>query len=139
MSELTAKTCIKCGRTIENNKEIAHEVVNQNWVRLGYVCDDCIDTYPKEDIKDPDIEGERITIPYKVEPEPISLEEARLRKVESVLTAVCDLVVNCMGDNNFYCETRRCKHDEYDAECPFGQMRDYRDNMNELRSMWVNR
>ena len=133
----TAKTCLKCGRTIENNKEIAYEVVNQNWTRLGYVCDDCIDTYPKEDIKDPDVEGEVIT--DKLQYEIITLEEARLRKVESILLAVCDLVVNCMGDSHFYCDTQKCKDDLYGTGCPFGQMRDFRDDMNDLRKTWGER
>lgn len=132
MSGLTAKTCIKCGRTIDNNKDIAYEVVNHNWVRLGYVCDDCVDTYPAEDIKDPDVEGDKI-IPKDNN---ITAEEVRLSKVEEAVLALCDLIINCSSDEHYYCGTRRCKDDKDGLGCPFAVMVDYRDNMQKIKEAW---
>ena len=131
------KTCIKCGRGIDS-KETAHQVVDNLWRKAGYVCDDCADTYPKEDIRDPDVEGDKVETTTKKE-EPPTWEEVRLRKLEATVTAICDMVINCMSDQPFFCNTRRCKDDEYGTGCPIAEIRDFRDSMIELRATWSER
>ena len=125
------KKCIKCGRVIPNT-ERAYDVVNHDtWKRIGYACCNCVDTYPNEEVRDPDTEGEKIvTVTVgDSKSEIITLEEQRMRKMESAIGALCDLIMNCMGDAHFYCGTKRCKDDLHDTGCPFGTMRDYRDEM----------
>lgn len=132
MSILTTKTCSKCGKVITNNKDIVHEIVDQNWVHIGYVCDKCINTYPVEDIKDPDVEGDKI-IPKD---NSITAEEARLYKLEEAVLALCDLIINCSSDEHYHCGTSRCKDDKDDLGCPFAVMVEYRDNKKQIKETW---
>ena len=129
---MPTKRCIKCNREIDKGERSYDIVNNFTWRKIGVVCEDCLHTYEEEDIKDPDIEGDKI-IPKDNN---ITAEEVRLSKVEEAVLALCDLIINCSSDEHYYCGTRRCKDDKDNLGCPFAVMVDYRDNMQKIKEAW---